>query len=88
MKLVQRIEHLETASTEAEYRRWAERLAGEWGMPVERVFQKLLEIRDRIERNGLDEELRRLASGCGWTEEEAWEHFDKALATLPKVGDG
>ena len=87
MKLVQRIEHLETASTEAEYRRWAERLAREWGMPVERLFRELLGNHDRIERNGLDEELRRIARESGHSEEKVREDYEEALATLPKLGD-
>ena len=87
MKLAQRLERLEAASTETFYRHWADRLAGEFGVPADQMFHRLLDIADRIERRGLDEELRRIASECGWTEEEAREHFDKALATLPKVGD-
>ena len=84
MKLVQRLERLEAASTEAFYRQWADRLSEKWGIPAERLFHKFLEIGDRIERWGLDEELRRLAGRCDWTEEEAREHFEKALASLPK----
>ncbi len=65
MKLAQRIERLEAASPEAEYWHWVERLAEEWRMLAEPVFQGLQAIHDRIERRGLDAELRRKARESG-----------------------
>ena len=84
MKLAQRLERLEIASTEAAYRRWAERLAGELGVPAERLARELIETAERIERWGLDEELRRTARERGWTEEESRQYFEEALAAAPK----
>ena len=84
MKLAQRLERLEIASTEAAYRRWAERLAGELGVPAERLDRELIEIAERIERWGLDEELRRTARERGWTEEESRQYFEEELATVSK----
>ena len=84
MSLAQRLERLETASTEAAYRRCADRLAGELGVPAEQLMHELIETDERIERWGLDEELRRIASERGWTEEDAREHFEDALATPPE----
>lgn len=79
MKLAQRLERLEIASTEADYRRWAERLAGELGVPAEQLARELIEIAERIERWGLHEELRRTAKERSLTEEEVREHFEEEL---------
>ena len=84
MKLTQRIEQLEAASTDAEYRRYAEHFSGEWGIPAERLFHEFIEIADRIERFGLDEELRRIASESGHSEEKVRADFE---AELVKVRD-
>ncbi len=84
MKVTQRLERLEDASTDAEYRRRAEQLAGEWGMPVEQVLRDLLEARDRIERFGLDAELCLLAQESGHSEEKVRADFE---AELVKVRD-
>ncbi len=88
MKLVHRMERLEDASTEAVYWHWAQRLAEEWGRPAEQVFHHLLEIHERIERDGLDAEIHRIASESGHSEEKVREDFEEALATLPKLGEG
>ena len=87
MKLGQRIERLEVASSESIYRRWAEHFSEEWGIPAERLVREFIEIADRIERNGLDEEIRRIATKGGHSEEKVREDFEEALASLPKLGD-
>ena len=84
MSLAQRLDRLETASAEVAYRQLAERLAGELGVPAERLFSELIEMTERIERWGLDEELRLIARERGWTEEESQQYFEEALATASK----
>ncbi len=85
MKVTQRLERLEAATREAEYRRYAEQLAPEWGIPAEQLCQQFMEIADRIEREGLDAEVRLIARDCGWTEEEAWRRYEEALAEVPEL---
>ena len=87
MKLTQRIERLEVATRETQYRRYAEQLSEEWGIPAERLFHQFMESADRIEREGLDAEVRHLAHECGWTEEEAWRRYEEALAEV-RESDG
>ena len=84
---MQRLERVEIASREEQYRRYAEELSGEWGIPAERLAYQFMEIANRIEREGLGAEVRDMAGACGWTEEEAWKRYEEALATLPKLGD-
>ena len=87
MKLAQRLERLEIASAEVAYRQLAERLAGELGVPAERLARELIEIAERIERWGLDEELRRTAREFGLSEEKVREDFEEGLASIRELRD-
>lgn len=85
MRFAYRIERLEAASSDAEYRYWGERLAEEFGLPNEWMYRELLAIHERIQRNGLDGEIRRIARESGHPEEQVWSDFEEALA---KVREG
>lgn len=48
---------------------WAERIAEEFGVELDQVLRELQEVCERIERWGLQPELRRLAQELGMSEE-------------------
>ncbi len=82
MSLVQRLERLEAIREGRAVYELVERIAERHGVAVDEVLRRAQEIGTRIERWGLDAELRRLARDHGLTEEEARARYEAARAEL------
>ena len=70
MSLGQRIARLEHVEEERELLRGAEWLAERYSLSLDEVLRSLRETSDRIDRWGLDAEVRRLAREWGKSEDE------------------
>ena len=56
---------------------WAERIAEENGLELDQVLREAHEAGERILRNGLEAELRRLAQEFGMSEEEVRADYEE-----------
>ncbi len=82
MSLVQRLERLEAMKEGCAVYEVAERIAERHGVTPDEVLRRAEEIGTRIERWGLDAEMRRFARDHGLTEEQARARYKAALAEL------
>jgi HD-like signal output (HDOD) protein len=78
VSLAQRLQRLEIAEQERVVYELAERIAERNGVTPDEVLHLAQEIGERIERWGLDAELRRFVRDHGLTEEEARARIDAA----------
>jgi len=85
MSLTQRLQRLEALEREQHLREVAERLAAEFGVAVEETVRQLREAAARIDRWGIDAELRRMAGDFGVSEEEVRARYQAEVAQLEKA---
>ncbi len=78
MSLAQRLQRLEVAEQERAVLGQAERIAERHGVGIDELLRLAQEIGARIERWGLDAELRRFARERGLTEDEARARYEAA----------
>jgi hypothetical protein len=81
MKNAQRLDRLEQQEAQQRVLRNAERIADRYGVDPEDVLCQAGAIARRIERWGVEAEVRRLATTYGVSEDDVWERYSIALAS-------
>jgi hypothetical protein len=76
---LQRVARLEAAQWEQSIMEIAERLAAEFELPLDEVLREARETGERIERWGIDEELRLFGQQHGIGEDEVRARYAEAL---------
>jgi len=82
---LQRLHRLEALEREQRLREVGERMAEEFGLPVEETVRELREVAARIDRWGIDAELRRMAADFGESEVEVRSRYEAEVAKLEQA---
>ena len=86
MRNVQRLERLEHAEEERTLYRRAERIAKDFGLDADDAFRRLQEVAARVERWGIDAELRAIAREHGLSEEKVRADYEAVCVEVERRG--